>query len=94
MFAAPAVGILAVAVVVAAAAGADALAICVCVCVWVCIFVYGLPALAINLLGLYVIIEVFVLADCIFGFFSTTIISFLLFFVCFIGSILCVVFVF
>lgn len=55
------------------------------VCVCVGSFVYVDPALAINLLGLYVIIEELEIGDdiCIFGFFSTTI-SFLLPFVCFI----------
>lgn len=58
---------------------------CVCDCVCVGSFVYVDPALAINLLGLYVIIEELWVADgiCIFGFFSTTI-SFLFPFVCFI----------
>lgn len=81
-----------VAVAVVAAGATDlvmfvfGLFVCACDCVYVGSFVYVDPALAINLLGLYVIIEELWVADgiCIFGFFSTTISFLLLPFVCFI----------
>lgn len=82
--------IFAIVAVVVAAGAADLVMfvfvfVCECACVCVGSFVYVDPALAINLLGLYVIIEELEVGDgiCIFGFFSTTF-SFLLPFDCFI----------